>query len=325
VRRGRGSILVRALFLGTALRSTAPFIAFVCSTVLSSRCSRTALAASSYDEVQDGDKVTSYDEVPVGDKITSYDEVQVGDKITGNVRRVVDFGAFVLFGDGLTGLLRDYDISSSDRVNDARDLLEVGQEVQVWVKEKRDGKISLTGVENRVKFDLSPFEGIASDQWLKGTVLATPAFGAFVKVTEPNSGATAIGLVNKMNIKWGFLKSVEDELEIAQEVNVKILSVDAGKLYLSMLKEAAAQNFSLESIPSDQWLTGRVVSTTSEGAHMEVRAPNGDATAKGFVHITHIKDGYVAKVKDEVHVGQEVQVRVLRADKRKGFLLSMKP
>jgi len=189
----------------------------------------------------------------------------------------------------------------------------------------RSGKIKLTWLEINVKFDLSPFEGIASDQWLKGTVLATPAFGAFVKVTEPNSGATATGLVNKMNIKWGFLKSVEDELEIAQEVNVKVLSVDAGKLFLSMLKETAAQNFSFESIPSDQWLTGRVLNTTSEGAYMEVRAPNGDATAKGFVHITHIKVGYVAKVKDEVHVGQEVQVRVLRADKRKGLLLSMKP
>merc|ERR1719324_1362922 len=84
--------------------------------------------------------------------------------------------------------------------------------------------------------DLSAFESISSEEWLTGTVARCASFGAFVSVKAPDSDATADGLVHITQIKDGFVENVEDELEVGQEVDVWIQSVDvaAGKMSLSM-------------------------------------------------------------------------------------------
>mmetsp|Transcript_15525 Transcript_15525/g.44136 ORF Transcript_15525/g.44136 Transcript_15525/m.44136 type:complete len:109 (+) Transcript_15525:3-329(+) len=88
--------------------------------------------------------------------------------------------------------------------------------------------------------DLSAFESISSDEWLTGTVARCASFGAFVNVKAPD-GATADGLVHITQIKDGFVETVEDELEIGQEVKVRVVDVDvgAGKMGLSMKPEGA--------------------------------------------------------------------------------------
>jgi len=87
--------------------------------------------------------------------------------------------------------------------------------------------------------DLSLFEGIPSDQWLTGKVARTAPFGAFVTITAPDSDATADGLVHITAIKDGFVESVDDEVSAGDEVQVRILSVDAfgGKMSLTMKPE----------------------------------------------------------------------------------------
>merc|ERR1712046_550655 len=137
--------------------------------------------------------------------------------------------------------------------------------------------------------DLSLFEGIPSDQWLTGKVARTAPFGAFVTVTAPDSDATADGLVHITQIKDGFVESVEDELEVNQEVQVRIQSVDVmdGKMSLTMKGEdysspAARPPSDLsafEGISSDQWLTGTVARVAGFGAFVTVTAPDSDATA----------------------------------------------
>merc|ERR1719476_152017 len=89
----------------------------------------------------------------------------------------------------------------------------------------------------RAPADLTAFEDIASDQWLEGKVSRTASFGAFVTVTAPDSESSADGLVHITQIRDGFVESVEDELEIGQEVKVRVVSVDGGKLSLSMKEE----------------------------------------------------------------------------------------
>merc|ERR1719324_2077312 len=87
--------------------------------------------------------------------------------------------------------------------------------------------------------DLSAFESISSEDWLTGTVARCASFGAFVSVKAPDSDATADGLVHITQIKDGFVENVEDELEVGQEVQVRVTSVDtgAGKMSLSMKAE----------------------------------------------------------------------------------------
>ena len=77
----------------------------------------------------------------------------------------------------------------------------------------------------------APLSQCARNKWLKGVVARTAPFGAVIAVTHPD-GATADGLTQ---IKDGYVESVEDELEVGQDVDVWAQSVDAaeGKMILS--------------------------------------------------------------------------------------------
>merc|ERR1712242_539507 len=80
-----------------------------------------------------------------------------------------------------------------------------------------------------------------------------------------------------------------------------------------------------EGISDQEMLPGTVTNIMSYGAFVEVQPPSG-TPAKGLVHITQIKDGFVQNVEDEVAVGQSVMVRVLEVDTGvKRLKLTMKP
>merc|ERR1719356_231678 len=91
--------------------------------------------------------------------------------------------------------------------------------------------------------DLSAFEGIDPSTGLTGKVASCASFGAFVSVQAPDSEATADGLVHISQIKDGLVESVEEELEVGQEVQVRVTSVDvgAGKMGLSMRAEGSSE------------------------------------------------------------------------------------
>jgi len=75
------------------------------------------------------------------------------------------------------------------------------------------------------------------------------------------------------------------------------------------------------------WLVGRVVGILSYGAFVAVKPPEGgQSQARGLVHLTQIRPGFIEKIEDELLIGQEVSVRVLDVDTEGGKLsLSMKP
>ncbi|UQS85012.1 S1 domain-containing RNA-binding protein [Apilactobacillus apisilvae] len=70
--------------------------------------------------------------------------IEVGSKISGKVSGITNFGAFVDLGDHKTGLVHISEISDS-YIKDIKDVLKVGDEVQVKVlKIGDDGKIALS-------------------------------------------------------------------------------------------------------------------------------------------------------------------------------------
>jgi len=173
----------------------------------------------------------------------------------GVVARLAPFGAFVTVsledGTAADGLVHVSQIRDGF-VENVYDELEEGQEVQVRIQrvEVETSKMSLSmkedggfGGSSRAPADFSLFEGIESDQWLTGKVARLASFGAFVTVTAPDGDATADGLVHITQITDGYVESVEDELEVGAEVQVRVLSVDtdAGKMSLSMKEEGGAE------------------------------------------------------------------------------------
>mmetsp|Transcript_84148 Transcript_84148/g.195665 ORF Transcript_84148/g.195665 Transcript_84148/m.195665 type:complete len:336 (+) Transcript_84148:1-1008(+) len=269
------------------------------------------------------------------------DKLELGQKYVGRVCTITSYGAFVDIGAEVNGLLHISRIAT-ERVEDAHDYLEEGQEIDVWISGKGRRKFGLTMIEGQVEglrrapVDLFPFANLPRDTWLNGRVITTMPFGAWVSVTAPQGGHAADGLLHVSELSdEGFVEKTEDKVRTGQEVQVRIKGFDfqAGRLNLSMRKGGFSSRSSrgrpadlsdFASIGSDVWLTGKVARTAPLGALVTVTAENG-STAEGFVHIAEISDRFVESVEDELSSGQEVQVRVISVDPRANRLrLSMK-
>ena len=94
---------------------------------------------------------------------------EVGSVLTGTVESLQNYGAFVRLEDGLSGLVHVSQISQK-RIKFPKDVLNVGDEVQVKVIGVKDGKISLSmkaleeaiQEEEEVKVEIPKSEGIGT-------------------------------------------------------------------------------------------------------------------------------------------------------------------
>jgi small subunit ribosomal protein S1 len=68
---------------------------------------------------------------------------QIGDQVEGKVTGVVDFGAFVEFGDGLEGLVHISELAWQ-RIDDPRQIVKVGDEIKAKIISIDNSRISLS-------------------------------------------------------------------------------------------------------------------------------------------------------------------------------------
>jgi len=124
---------------------------------------------------------------------------------------------------------------SDDFVGNAEDRLSAGQEVSVRVLgTKAANKLPLSMRPPDVPADLSAFQGLPPDCWLPGVVKRIEDFGAFVEVRPPAGGPVCTGLVHLSEFKRGRVQSPDEELAVGQEVAVRVLAAEAGRLSLSL-------------------------------------------------------------------------------------------
>ncbi|MDU6791174.1 MAG: bifunctional 4-hydroxy-3-methylbut-2-enyl diphosphate reductase/30S ribosomal protein S1 [Anaerococcus sp.] len=166
-----------------------------------------------------------------------WDELEEGQVITGKVARLTDFGAFVEIG-SLDGLLHVSDIAWT-RVEHPRDVLNIGDDIEVKILKlnKEKNRISL----GRKQLLEKPFAEFANEHEvgdvITGKVVNLLDFGAFVEVSEGVEG-----LIHVSEISWDHVEKPSDELNVGDEVEVKILSIDPEEekigLSIKALKEA---------------------------------------------------------------------------------------
>jgi small subunit ribosomal protein S1 len=164
-------------------------------------------------------------------------ELEVGAMREGIVRKLHDFGAFVDLG-GVDGLIHISQLAW-DRVKHPSEVVQEGQKVRVRIEkvDPETGKISLslknpeehpwTGIEQRF-----PVGSTAT-----GTVSRIAEFGAFVKLAPGVEG-----LIHISELAHHKVYRVENVVNEGQEVEVKIVSVDAEaqRIGLSLKALAAA-------------------------------------------------------------------------------------
>lgn len=166
-----------------------------------------------------------------------WEELEEGEVVTGKVARLTDFGAFVEVN-GLDGLLHVSDIAWS-RVEHPSDVLNVGDEIEVKILKlnQEKNRISL----GRKQLLEKPFEAFVNQHEVgdvvTGKVVNLLDFGAFVEVADGVEG-----LVHVSEISWEHVEKPSDELNVGDEIEVKIISIDTDEekvgLSIKALKEA---------------------------------------------------------------------------------------
>ena len=152
---------------------------------------------------------------------------------------------------------------------------------------------------------------------VKGTVQRLTDFGAFVDIGGVD------GLVHISQLSFEHVSHPSEVVNVGEEVDVKILSVDAEKERISLsIKETLPgpwDNLS-EKLAVDSVVEGTVKRLVSFGAFVEV-LPG----VEGLVHISQISNKHIGTPHEVLEVGQTVKVKVLSIDEEEQRLsLSMK-
>ena len=181
--------------------------------------------------------VLSRKDVLEGELEERWEELEEGQVIEGEVARLTDFGAFVEVN-GLDGLLHVSDIAWS-RVEVPSDVLNVGDKIEVKILKlnKEKNRISL----GRKQLLDKPFDSFVNSHEVgdvvKGKVVNLLDFGAFVEVSDGVEG-----LVHVSEISWDHVEKPSDELNVGDEIEVKIISIDKEEekvgLSIKQLEEA---------------------------------------------------------------------------------------
>ncbi|MFJ6207256.1 30S ribosomal protein S1 [Lysinibacillus sp. NPDC092081] len=158
-------------------------------------------------------------------------QIKTGDVLDGKVQRIASFGAFIDLG-GIDGLVHISQVSH-EHVSDVSEVLSEGQEVKVKVLsvDPENERISLS-IKETIPGPWSNIEErAAKGTVLDGKVKRLTSFGAFVEVFPGVEG-----LVHISQIAHKHINTPHEALKEGQEVQVKVLDVNAeeGRLALSI-------------------------------------------------------------------------------------------
>jgi len=173
----------------------------------------------------------------------TWEELEEGQVRTGTVRNIQPFGVFVDVG-GVDGLVPMSELSWV-RVEDAHEVVSLGQEVQVKVlKVDRDAQRLTLGLKQLTASPWETFEQrYPMGATVTGRVTRIADFGAFVEI-EPG----VEGLVHISQLARHRVRRVRDVVQEGQEVRVRLMEIDPQARRLSLSIRAV-----LEEEERQQW------------------------------------------------------------------------
>ena len=235
----------------------------------------------------------------------------VGATVHGKVTNLVPYGAFVEIEEGVEGLIHVSELSWTKRITRPSDVLTQGQEIEAVVLgvNKEEQKISL-GVR---QLEPNPWDAIEHKYVIgsrvKGKIRNMTAYGAFVELEEGIDG-----MIHVSDLSWTRkINHPSEVLKKNDEVEAIVLDIDKVNQRISL---------GVKQLDSDPWkeidqkykigdlVHGKVTKLASFGAFVQLQDD-----IDGLVHISQLSEEHVAKVKDVLKVGQEVEARVIKVDK----------
>src|SRR3989338_4310612 len=187
---------------------------------------------------QNGEKlIVSERAVIEGEILQKISKLAIGDIVDGEITGVVDFGAFMKFGEGLEGLVHISELAWQ-RIENPKDIVKVGDKVKAQVIAMNNARISLS--MKRLQKD--PWEDAVKKykigQVVTGKVLKLAPFGAFVELDPEIHGLAHLGELSSDKIA-----DASAVLKEGEEKEFKIISIEPAEhrlgLSIKALKETA--------------------------------------------------------------------------------------
>ena len=235
----------------------------------------------------------------------------VSERVNGEVVNVMTYGAFVKLEDGIEGLVHISEMSWTKRINHPNELVGIGDEVEVVVlginEDKQEISLGMKQTQS------NPWDDVMAkyppDTKVKGTVRNLTNYGAFIELEEGVDG-----LLHVSDMSWTRKVSHANEmLKKGEELECQVLSVDEDRKRIAL---------GLKQLDGDPWETripdaykpgdivkGKVTKITNFGVFVEL-----EEELEGLLHISELAEHKVDNPEEEVKLGEEVEVRVLRVD-----------
>ena len=240
------------------------------------------------------------------------DTIKEGAVLEGIVKNLTEYGAFIDLG-GVDGLLHVTDISWK-RINHPAEVLSLGQTIKVQViKFNEDTQRISLGMK---QLESDPWQAVADKYQVgeiyTGKVTNITDYGAFIELEDGIEGLVHVSEMSwtRKNVHPGKIVST------SQEVEVKVLEVDADKRRISLgIKQCTPNPWAayIEEHPMGSVIEGKIKNITEFGLFIGL-----SDEIDGMIHLSDIsweKPGEEA-VKDYTK-GQTIEAKIIDVDVEK--------
>ena len=238
-----------------------------------------------------------------------------GNKYKGRITKLTNFGAFVELEEGIEGLLHVSELSWTRRVKHPKEMLKVGDEVEVMLLDynldKRNLSLGLKQVVPNPWDDIDVRYPVNSK--VKGKITRIAKFGVFIELEDGIEG-----LLHIDDISWTKpSKAMLDNFKLGDTLEVLVLDID---------KENKKLKFGLKQLSENPWkmlktrhpvgsvISGTITNITDFGVFVKI-----DEDIEGLIHISQLSNERVENPADLYKIGDEVKAVVvdINEDKRK--------
>ncbi len=160
--------------------------------------------------------------------------LKIGQIVEGMVTGVVDFGAFVKFGE-LEGLVHISELAWQ-RIENPKDIIKVGDAVKAKVISIDKGRVSLSIKQLQDDPWLEAVKKYQIGQIVKGKIAKIMPFGVFVELDKDIQG-----LAHIMELSHTAIKNAEEVLKMGEEKEFKIISIEPAEHRLGLSIKAMAE------------------------------------------------------------------------------------
>lgn len=245
----------------------------------------------------------------------------VGTKLVGAVTNIADYGCFVEIEPGIEGLVHMSEMDWTNKNIHPAKVVTLGDEVEVMVLEidedRRRISLGIKQCQNNPWADFA--ERHKKDEIIKGQIKSITDFGIFIGLD-----GCIDGLVHLSDLSWNETgEEAVHEYKKGQEVEAIILAIDPARERISLgikqLSEDPLGSF-LTDFEKGSIQTCKITEVDAKRALVDLADD-----IKGIIRAADVAKEQVKDVRDYLSVGDEVDAKVLGADRKSRMInLSLK-